>query len=276
MRRHRAAAGAHRALLLAAVAAAAVIAARAPAARAWSLGGVATKVAADAKAAVEQAKGSLQQKGASPADADGADADGADAAAAAFASITLDADGSSSGGAAGTRAGPQLIKTISWEPRAWLWSNFMTIEGAHAGVWRARACRHVPAHMRGGDRHGQAQHCLLAPCGRSARALTAAPAECDHLRDMGAANLVKSDVVDSDTGAIISSQERTSRCAAQRGACGGRVRASCWGPQRHTLWDPTTRTVRETSKARPQRLMVALFIPPPAAGSCRAATRTPS
>ena len=101
--------------------------AHASSASAWSLGGGGAK----AKAAAEQP--AAQQPGAI--------ADGADAAAEAFASITLDsaaedeaggAEGSAAAAAGGGGGAKPVIRTVSWSPRAMLWSSFMTTEGAAA------------------------------------------------------------------------------------------------------------------------------------------------
>ncbi|KIZ01824.1 hypothetical protein MNEG_6137 [Monoraphidium neglectum] len=138
-----------------------------PVAHAWSLSDVGAAVAGKARAAAEQAKAAVQAS----------DHHGAREAAEAFASIVGGSHDDASGGAetrgavagAGASASESInagssakIRTLSWTPRAMVWSNFITQE------------------------------------------------EADHVLELGAARLVRSDVVDTQTGVIIRSKERTS------------------------------------------------------------------
>lgn len=55
-------------------------------------------------------------------------------------------------------------------------------------------------------------HVPHIPCNVSVPALHPLPQECDHLVKLGAKHITPSDVVDSETGEIVRSKERTSRC----------------------------------------------------------------
>jgi hypothetical protein len=148
-----------------------------------------------------------------PAAAQPADG-GAAAAQAAFESITGGGEpdaGRSSGGSSSSKKGSKppgrpLIRTLSWQPRAYLWENFLTEQGGwelggRAGGWVF--CRRLAK--------SKLQRPSCAPSYRLLIRASNARAEADHIIELGATHLIESDVVDSDTGNIIKSKERTSR-----------------------------------------------------------------
>jgi hypothetical protein len=146
-----------------------------------------------------------------------ASADPAAVAAEAFASIT-GGGGAPPAGAGGATGRPPLVRLLSWQPRAMLWEGFLSPAGAArlGGTlcpWARWYCRAplLPA--------TPACAAPSRPARRSPPTNPTTLAEADHLIALGAARLTKSDVVDSDTGEIIRSADRTSRCGE-----GGEVR----------------------------------------------------